>query len=212
MTKTLAAVKQTVVFAGAAAAITISSVFLPATAAHAAPICNPQDAPCAPTKPKCQFQIFNCDVLPPVLDEDPPKPPKGPHNVCQIIDCDNIGEGQVLDPITDDPQPTPEPDGGNNNPTPDETPAPEAPKDEPKSGGNSGNTSRPTIVRVSSDSAPAGGQTVAGTEAQPVLVQDAEQVSESTGAGIPSFVWIVLSAVLSAAAALVVSRRKSHQN
>lgn len=216
MTRTLAAVKQSVVFAGAAAAISISSIFIAAPAAHAAPICNPQDAPCAPVKPKCSVPFFDCDNLPPVLEEDPPTPPKPPFNPCKIIDCDNLGQGPVLEEVSDEPQPEPDPTqppAGNNDDTPtpdpttDDTPAP---KDEPKTGGTTGQGSssggsRQVVTRTVSASAPAD-QTVAGTEAQPVQVQDGQPVSGTSEGSIPNFVWIVLSAVLSAAAALAVSK------
>ncbi len=221
MTKTLAAVKQSVVFAGAAAAISISSIFITAPAAHAAPICNPQDAPCSPVKPKCSVPFFDCDNVPPVLDDDPPTPPKPPFNPCKIIDCDNIGEGPVLEEATDEPQPEPDPtqppagndDTPTTDPTTDETPAP---KDEPKTGGTNGQGSssggsRQVVTRTVANA----DQNVAGTEALPVQFQDGQPVSETSDGSIPNFVWIVLSALLSAAAALAVSKlgkRKAEQN
>lgn len=223
MTKTLAAVKQSVVFAGAAAAISISSIFITAPAAHAAPICNPQDAPCSPIKPKCSVPFFDCDVRPPVLDDDPPTPPKPPFNPCKIIDCGNIGDGPVLEEVKDEPQPEPSPtqppagNGDDTPPTDDETPDA---KDEPKTGGitgqgSSSGGSRQVVTRTVSTFAPAADQTVAGTEALPVQFQDNQQVSDTSESSIPTFVWIMLSAVLSAAAALAVSKagkRRGEQN
>ncbi|CAN5796948.1 hypothetical protein BH23ACT12_BH23ACT12_07040 [soil metagenome] len=119
----------------------------------------------------------------------------------------------MLDPGTNDPQPEPDPEptqpptGGNGN-TPEETPAPE---DGPKTGG--GNAGQGANSGKADSSAPGTGQTVAGTESLPVQV-DGRQVSETSDGGIPNIVWILLSAILSAAAAFAVSRsgrRKADQ-
>jgi hypothetical protein len=205
MTRTLAAVKQTVVFAGAAAAISIGSIFVTAPAAHAAPLCSPQDAPCTTVLPQCSVRLFICDKLPPVL-EDPPNPPKPPFNPCKLIDCHNIGEGQVLVEATPEPtQPPAGPQGGNDNPAPETTP-PASNNNDPATGDTEASP-RPVVVRAGTGSSPASGQVLAGTGTLPV--GNAAQPAQSSGPGVPTFVWIVLSALLSAAGALMIARRRS---
>ncbi len=206
MTKTLAAAKKSVVFASAAAALSISSILLPATAAHALPKCSPFNIDCQPTS--CQFQPQFCEE-PPVV-QDPPKPPKGP-NICQRIDCDNLPE-VVIDPEpepTSDPEPEPEPtqppaQPENDTPTTDPTPNDGNPAtdDSPKTTGGSRGTGRTSSAQVSD-------QTVAGSEDQPVQVsEEVQQAASTSESGIPTIVWVLLSAALTAAAVLGISKVK----
>lgn len=229
MNKTLAAASKSIALAGAAAVISLGSVIVPATAAHASPTCPPLGGPCTfpePPKPKCKFVTCINPGPDQVLDPgDNPKPP-----TCKIKGCQDVGgrPDQVLDPGGNNPTPPkddntpPKDDQDTTPPKQDEgngTPS----KDQPTTSGNSSPANPGQATGSNSGSNPGSnpaagnsattvlGQPVSSVEAAPDQVEIEAQAADSQTA--PSgLIWMVLGAVLASVATLAftrISRRRA---